>query len=100
MANRGGDVLSNPRKEGPAAFVMPFYGDQHHSARYLREAIQGLQAQTDENWCLVIVDDATPKGEATDELYRQCSSESRIHLIEFSVNQGHGVARNAATALA
>ena len=54
--------------EGPATFVMPHFADRPQSVDWLEEAIGALHAQTDPNWVLVIVDDASPNAGARDHL--------------------------------
>jgi glycosyltransferase involved in cell wall biosynthesis len=54
--------------EGPAAFVMPHFADRPQSVDWLGEAVGALLAQTDPNWVLVIVDDASPNPRARDRL--------------------------------
>src|SRR6185503_11731813 len=50
--------------EVPATFVMPHFADRPQSADWLHEAVGALLAQTDPNWVLVIVDDASPNADA------------------------------------
>jgi hypothetical protein len=85
----------------PAAFVVPFYGDQELSVRYLAEAIEGFDQQTDPNWRAIIVDDATPRADARD--YLSTIEEERkenIHVVRLPQNMGHGYARNVAVEFA
>jgi cellulose synthase/poly-beta-1,6-N-acetylglucosamine synthase-like glycosyltransferase len=80
-----------------AAFVVPFYGDQEFSVRYLMEAIEGFDNQTDPNWRAIIVDDATPPGDATAYLAKvEEERKEHIHVIRLPRNMGHGYARNVA----
>ena len=52
---------ANVVESRPGAFVVPFYGDQELSVRYLAEAIDGFDRQSDPSWRAIIVDDATPR---------------------------------------
>lgn len=81
----------------PGAFVVPFYGDQEFSVKYLAEAIEGFDRQTDPNWRAIIVDDATPRDDAREYLSRiQEERRGEIDVIWLPENMGHGYARNVA----
>jgi glycosyltransferase involved in cell wall biosynthesis len=74
---------------------MPYFGDDPDSGAHLRRAVAGLIAQTDPDWRLVIVDDASPQPDARaswQELRR--TYPDRIFVLERPVNQGQGVCRN------
>lgn len=81
-------------KNNTATFVIPFHGDQEESTRYLAETIEGIYAQTDENWQIVIVDNASPR--ESDQRYLQKLEESsqKITLIRQKEDHGPGVGRN------
>ena len=66
-----------------------------NSAKYIRETIASVQAQTYQNWEMIIVDDCSTDN--TVELVKKIShKDSRIHLIEQKENRGAGIARNIA----
>ena len=66
-----------------------------NSAKYIRETIASVQAQTYQNWEMIIVDDCSTDN--TVELVRTIAKkDSRIRLIEQKENQGAAVARNIA----
>lgn len=99
MANRDLPTASLVESEDgpPAAFVIPFYGDQEFSVRYLAEAIEGFDNQTDPNWRAIIVDDATPRGDARNYLSKmEDERPGQLHVIRLTKNMGHGHARNVA----
>jgi hypothetical protein len=78
----------------PVAFVVPFYGDQEFSVRYLAEAIDGFDQQTDPHWRAIIVDDATPRDDARDYLSKiEAERNEQVHVIRLPKNMGHGYAR-------
>jgi glycosyltransferase involved in cell wall biosynthesis len=94
--NSGRDAasLSDDR---PSAFVVPFYGDQDLSVKYLAEAISGFDRQTDPRWRAIIVDDATPRADAKEYLAKiEKERKGQIHVIHLSENMGLGNARNVA----
>lgn len=66
-----------------------------NSAKYIRETISSVQAQTYQNWEMIIVDDCSTDN--TVEIVKDIvKKDSRIHLIEQKVNQGAAIARNIA----
>lgn len=66
-----------------------------NSSKYIRETIESVQAQTYQNWEMIIVDDCSTDN--TIELVKDIAKkDSRIHLIEQRYNQGAAVARNIA----
>lgn len=79
----------------PATFVMPHLADHPMADRFLADAIAGLEAQSDERWQLVVVDDASPPSESL-ELLMQARDEhpERIHVIWMKSRRGPGVCRN------
>jgi hypothetical protein len=78
-----------------ATFVTPYFGDDRRSTRFLDRTVAGLRAQTDRDWRLVIVDDASPDPAAAEHLRAlRASAPDRIHLIHRAVNAGQGVCRN------
>jgi len=77
-----------------ATFVMPYYADQPRAEEYLRRAVAGLCAQTDPDWQLVIVDDASPRPTDFADLRRMGHAADRIHVLRQDQNRGQGVGRN------
>lgn len=78
----------------PATFVIPFYGDQERAAQYLGATIDSIFAQVDENWQLVIVDDASPKKSDQEYLQQLVERSSKITVLRQEVNRGQGICRN------
>lgn len=82
-------------RTAPVCFVMAHYSDDPRSAQYLDEAVRGLYAQTDPNWHLVIVDDASPRAADREHLQRLAMADpGRIVLLQQDTNRGQGVCRN------
>ena len=83
---------------GPSiSVVMPVYDPD---VRWLRKAIESVQAQIFEQWELCVVDDASPTSEARDLLEKMAATDSRIHVVHREEN-GHIVAAtNDALAMA
>lgn len=71
----------------------------YNSEKYIRETINSVQNQTYSNWELILVDDFSE--DQTTSIIREIQkSDSRIHLIESSVNSGPAVSRNKGIAKA
>lgn len=78
-------------------FVMPYYGWRLRDRDYLDQAIAGLYAQTDQDWQLIIVDDASPLAETRN--HARALSErlgERVLLVSEPINRGAGFCRNVA----
>jgi glycosyltransferase involved in cell wall biosynthesis len=85
----------NTKRTSTATFVMPFYGDRPDHRTYLEAALDGLHQQTDQDWNLVIVDDASPLEENRRYLREvERSSSARITVLEMPSNSGQGACRN------
>jgi hypothetical protein len=87
--------------DAEAVFVMPHYSDHPSAERYLEWTLAGLYAQTDPDWRLVIVDDASP--DRRDRLRLR----DRVHamgekavLLQQEHNRGQGICRNVGVAWA
>jgi teichuronic acid biosynthesis glycosyltransferase TuaG len=73
------------------SIVMPAY----NAARFIEEAIRSVQAQTESNWELLVVDDGSSDGTPV-IVERLAASDPRIRLLRTERRQGPGPARNAA----
>lgn len=73
---------------------MPYYGDNSSSLDYLETAIHSVQAQTDPDWVLVIVDDASPAPFQSQQLPASITSDNRLHILRHTTRQGPGISRN------
>jgi teichuronic acid biosynthesis glycosyltransferase TuaG len=69
---------------------MPYY----NAAKYIKDTVKAIIAQTYEDWELIIVDDCSPAPETAEVLQEVESMDSRIKVIEAEVNGGAGAARN------
>jgi glycosyltransferase involved in cell wall biosynthesis len=81
----------------PGTFVIPFYADQSRSVEYLKETLDSLFAQTDQNWNAVIIDDASP-GDSHKAFLKEIETQhpNKIKVLWQKVNQGQGTCRNLA----
>jgi hypothetical protein len=92
----GGNVSN-----GVPVFVIPHYGDGAMAEKFLDWTLAGLRAQTDPEWRLVIVDDASPDPSVRHHLRERVEELSdRATLIARDSNSGQGVCRNVAVAWA
>ena len=66
-----------------------------NSAKYIRETIESVQAQTYQNWEMIIVDDCSTDN-TVDIVKDIAKKDTRIRLIEQKENQGAAIARNIA----
>lgn len=76
--------------ENLVSIIMPSY----NTAAYIGASIQSVQAQTYENWELIIVDDCST--DATDDAVRPFLADSRIRYLKNEGNSGAAVSRNRA----
>jgi glycosyltransferase involved in cell wall biosynthesis len=85
-----------------AAVVMPHYTrDLSATDDHLRAALDGLAAQTDPDWHLFLVDNASPVAGVREHLRdRTQRLGDRVTLAVMPDNRGAGYARNAGIALA
>lgn len=71
----------------------------YNSAKYIAQSIYSVINQSYSNWELLIIDDGST--DDTISIVKKIAlSDSRIHLIQLTKNQGSGVARDAALNLA
>jgi len=68
---------------------MPVY----NAVRFVDAAIASVQAQSHQDWELLVVDDGSQDG-SLDILLRHVAADPRIHLLQTGGNHGAGVARN------
>ena len=78
---------------GLVSIIMPSY----NTARYIKNSIDSVLAQTYKNWELLIVDDCSTDN--TDEIIAQFN-DSRIKYVKNEKNSGAAVSRNRALAQA
>ena len=72
------------------SIIMPSY----NTASFIAESIQSVQAQSYENWELLIVDDCSTDN--TDEVVKPYLSDKRINYLKNAKNSGAAVSRNRA----
>jgi teichuronic acid biosynthesis glycosyltransferase TuaG len=67
----------------------------YNSSRFIKETIKSVQAQTYDNWEMIIVDDKSTDNTITiiEEIKQE---DNRIKLIQLSTNSGAAIARNTA----
>lgn len=71
---------------------MPYY----NAAKYIKETVAAIIAQTYKDWELIIVDDCSPAPE-TDHILKEVKAmDERIRILRAKVNGGAGAARNIA----
>jgi putative peptidoglycan lipid II flippase len=70
--------------------IMPAY----NASTFIDEAIASVREQSEENWELIIVDDAS-RDHTKERIMDWAKEEPRIHPIYMEENQGSAVARNA-----
>jgi glycosyltransferase involved in cell wall biosynthesis len=87
---------------GTAAVVMPHYTrDLSATDAHLQDALAGLAAQSDSDWHLFLVDNASPVPDVRDYLRERTRAlEGQATLAVMPDNRGAGHARNAGIALA
>ncbi|MGC4897480.1 glycosyltransferase family 2 protein [Micromonospora sp. DT31] len=79
----------------PAAFITSYLGDSPAAADHLDRTVRGVVDQTDDDWLLAIVDDASPDPTAREHLRNLTGlAPDRIVLLRQDVNQGQGAGRN------
>lgn len=81
-----------------AAFIIPHYNDGNDTELdWLIKALNSIKNQTDKNWIIILVDDASTSVKAINFL-KQLSNEfsGKMELIFLKENKGPGNARNIA----
>lgn len=76
--------------ENLVSIIMPSY----NTADYIGASIRSVQAQTYENWELIIVDDCST--DATDTVVAPFLADGRIRYLKNAANSGAAVSRNYA----
>lgn len=76
--------------------IMPYY----NAAKYIKETVDAIIAQTYKDWELIIVDDCSPAPETSEILQDVEAMDSRIKVVKAEVNGGAGAARNLGIAAA
>ena len=71
------------------SIITPMYNSQ----RFIKSTIKSVQAQTYENWEMIIVDDGSADG-SIDIANAFVENDERIQLIILQQNQGPAMARN------
>lgn len=74
------------------SIIMPYY----NAARYIKETVNSIIAQTYKNWELIIVDDCSTAPETQTILQKIKNMDDRIIIMKTQVNEGAGSARNIA----
>lgn len=78
------------------SIIMPYY----NAAKYIKETVDAIIAQTYQDWELIIVDDCSPAPETGAVLQEVRTMDNRIKVISAAVNGGAGAARNLGIAAA
>lgn len=74
------------------SIVMPYY----NAAKYIKETVWAIIAQTYTDWELIIVDDCSLAPETVEVLKAVEAMDDRIRVLRAKVNGGAGAARNIA----
>jgi len=69
--------------------IMPVYNCE----KFLKYAIHSVQRQTNENWELIVIDDASSDA-SLDEVLKFAKQDKRIQVCSMTYNQGVGACRN------
>jgi len=79
--------------KGLPVFIMPYFDSDGFCRKWIIESIMGILKQSDPNWELVIVNDASPNGvDAILDLTNRI--KNKVTLITLEKNSGPGVCRN------
>lgn len=84
-------TIENNNAAGRVSIIMPAY----NAARFIRESLDSVLAQTYKEWELLVVDDCS--SDSTREIVREyVTRDPRVILFELPVNSGPAQARNFA----
>lgn len=72
------------------SIIMPYY----NAAKYIKETVGAIIAQTYKDWELIIVDDCSPDPGTKDVLNNITALDTRIRVLRTPRNGGAGMARN------
>lgn len=72
------------------SIIMPYY----NAAKYVKETVGAIIAQTYQDWELIVVDDCSPALETATVLQDIEAMDNRIKVIQSVLNGGAGAARN------
>lgn len=72
------------------SIIMPYY----NAAKYIKETVGAIIAQTYKDWELIIVDDCSPAPDTEDVLNNITALDARIRVLRTPRNGGAGMARN------
>lgn len=72
------------------SIIMPYY----NAAKYIKDTVSAIIAQTYKEWELIIVDDCSPASETREVLKSIAAMDARIRIMKTPKNGGAGVARN------
>jgi glycosyltransferase involved in cell wall biosynthesis len=79
-----------------AAFIIPYWTDDFEKSEViLGKTIEGIANQTDDNWMIILVDDASPSNHLLIYLSKlEENISSKIHVLFNTSNEGPGHSRN------
>ena len=85
-----------------AAFIVPHFNNGNEKELiWLSEALSSIEQQTDKDWIIILVDDASTSENAINYLYRlKGNFAEKMKLIFLSENKGPGNARNIGISIA
>lgn len=88
--------------ESTACFIIPFFSNGLNNERnYLSETVTSIFKQTDDNWHIIIIDDASTEQGTKEFLTMMKELEpNKIDIILKNENLGQGVCRNDGIELA
>lgn len=72
------------------SIIMPYY----NAAKYIKETVNAIIAQTYKNWELIIVNDCSSAPETAEVLKQVMALDNRIKVLHTEKNGGAGLARN------
>ncbi len=89
-------MIKNHVDNNKAAFIIPFYSSgNNRDYVWLSETLESVNKQTDKDWLIFVIDDASSDPDVKNKLLEISKSyESKIELIMLNDNKGPGNARN------